>query len=183
MLVSETLGGDWVTRKSPGEGGVRDSGELLASSFTMKGHSRKVRCDAHWIPSLPRSYTSSFQNSKKEIPITHAIQFMLFYDSSCKIQKINLCKHCFFLGADFFSVLTAVNSSCTQIFAHDLMDLLWTPFPSQSIKLRHLHRGEEVTLRELGRVLASSQGVVLCHPCKLQMSTVNSLELIAAASL
>lgn len=161
----------------------RGSGELLAISFTMKGHSRKVQSDAHWIPSLPWSCTSSFQNSEKEIPITYAIQFMLFYDSSCKIQKTNLCKHCFFLGADFFSVLTAVNYSCTQIFAQDLMDLLRIPFPPHSIKLRHLHRGEEVTFRELGRVLAPSQGIVLCYPCKIQMNTINSLELTAAASL
>lgn len=135
--------------------GVRDARELLASSFTMKGHSHKVQSDAHWVPSLPWSCTSSFQNSEKEIPITHTIQFMLFYDSSCKIQKINLSKHCFFLGADFFFfVLTAVNYSCTQMFAQDLMDLLRIPFPPHSIKSRRLHRGEEVTFQELGRVLA-----------------------------
>lgn len=163
--------------------GVRDSRELLASSFTMKGHSHKVRSDAHWIPSLPWFCTSSFQNSEKEIPITHAIQFMLFYDSSCKIQKINLCKHCFFLGADFFFCpycckLQLYPNICTGSngFAADT-------FPPHSMKLRCLHRGEEVMFRELGRVLAPSQGVVLCHPRKLQMNTVNSLELIAAASL
>lgn len=116
--------------------------------------------------------------------LSHTPSSLLFYDSSCKIQKINLCKRCFFLGVDFFfSVLTAVIYSCTQIFAQDLMDLLWIPYPPHSIKLHHLHRGEEVMFRELGRILAPSQGVVLCHPHKLQMNTVNSLELIAAASL
>lgn len=59
---------------------VRDGGdsrELLAPSFIIKGHSRKVWSDAHWIPSLPWSCTCSFQNSEKEIPITYAIQFVI----------------------------------------------------------------------------------------------------------
>lgn len=83
---------------------------------------------------------------------------MIFSDSSSKIQKLNLCKHHFFSGAVvyslFFSVMTAVNYSSTQIFAQDLTESLRIPFPPWNIKLRHLNRGEEVMSPELGRDLA-----------------------------